>query len=193
MTLRATFYATELVPKLLEGEITQTRRPIRKMPKHPVTHVYWSEGSDIFNVGPSWVAENIVETQEGRFDCLHSTKLKTPYKLEDILWVRETWDYTEEGHCIYKADTPESEWPKRWVTPAQFPFVHCRIVLKVVDIWAERLQDIDQEGIEAEGYETLEDFKKGWDRFHCHRKRCKLIPFEDNPWVWVFQLEKIER
>ncbi|MBD5504103.1 MAG: hypothetical protein HDR09_20140 [Lachnospiraceae bacterium] len=100
-----------------------------------------------------------------------------PYKIDDILYVRETWSFipciectandccdkipsffedkdTESECCyIYRAGFPEYADPKRitWRPSIHMPKEAARIWLKVTDVRVERLQEVTKEKIKNEG------------------------------------------
>ncbi len=92
--------------------------------------------------------------------------IKAPYQPGDILYIRETWDnlpVNENGrYCgydryYYKADKdlrPEG-WKGKWKPSIHMPKEAARIWLKVTDVRVERLQDISEDGVCAEGAEPL--------------------------------------
>jgi len=54
-------------------------------------------------------------------------------------------------------------------------------------MYSQQLQDITDDDVRAEGYETREAFAAVWDRINAKRG----YPWASNPWVWVieFRLE----
>jgi hypothetical protein len=142
-------------------------------------------------------------------------KHRAPYKVGDILWVRETWADTKDspGNIHYKASATEAdlEWLKdcgiKWKSPLFMPRVEARLFLKVTDVRAERLQDITEEDAEAEGlYNThgfirspdnsyadyphtaKEAFVRLWDTLNAKRG----YGWDANSWVWVYEFEREE-
>ena len=90
---------------------------------------------------------------------------KPPYQPGDILYVKETWcrgslDYKKEQY-YYKADN--NEFTCFWHPSVHMPKEAARIWLKVTDVRIERLQDIDDNGILAEGLEIGCYFEDIWD------------------------------
>jgi len=84
-----------------------------------------------------------------------------------------------------------------------------RIWLKVTDVRVERLQDITEDGAEAEGaidnrgfihspeneydriYTAREYFIKIWDRT-IKKSNLDIYGWNANPWVWVIEFERCE-
>ncbi len=138
-----------------------------------------------------------------------------PYYVGDILWVRETWgDYREycEGNegffYLYKADYPDgakaiplpddqkTDYADSWDLPKWHPSIHmpreaARIFLRVTNVRIERLQDIDDEGVMAEGIEFGGPFEEIWDST-VKRADRDHYGWDANPWVWVIEFERIE-
>jgi len=87
-----------------------------------------------------------------------------PYKPGDALWVRETWQYVDNGDensgYVYKASEDGKEWEQncpgwKWRPSIYMPRKAARIFLRVTDVRAERLQDITAEDAIAEGVEGV--------------------------------------
>ena len=89
-----------------------------------------------------------------------------------------------------------------------------RIFLKLTNVRCERLQDISEEDAVAEGIERYGPFGEfkgdphpsgGMMRFRAYRKaarafqdlwdsiNAKKYPWKSNPWVWVYDFERIEK
>ena len=85
---------------------------------------------------------------------------KPPYQQGDILYVRETW-YKDSGRYMYRADYSKKEKfyrngkeiQMKWHPSIHMPKEAARIWLEVTDVRVERLQDITEEQVEAEGFE----------------------------------------
>ena len=72
-----------------------------------------------------------------------------------------------------------------------------RIWLKVTSVRAERLQDITEDGAEAEGaidriYTAREHFIEIWDRT-IKKSDLDIYGWYANPWVWVIEFERCEK
>ena len=119
--------------------------------------------------------------------------LKSPVKIGDVIWVRETWN-TREGEFVYKAspnlfkqtnwykeienafrivslEVPEPENCIQWKPSLFMPKNACRLFLEVTDIRAERLQNISEQDAIAEGVINLEGtilwYNYIQDRYTC--------------------------
>lgn len=119
---------------------------------------------------------------------------KPPYQPGDILYVKETWcrgslDYKKEQY-YYKADN--NEFTCFWHPSVHMPKEAARIWLKVTDVRIERLQDIDDNGILAEGLEIGCYFEDIWDSTIKKPDR-KKYGWEANPWVWVIKFGQCKK
>lgn len=140
-------------------------------------------------------------------------------QIGDTLWVRETWrendEYDGGFEPMYSRNTPRYYYAADWVTPENMgpwrastcmPRVACRTLLKTTDIKVQRLHDISEEDVLKEGCEYLSyrcaremdpefdpeegiaEFSDYWDFEHPYgTKFC----WENNPWVWVIDVERI--
>lgn len=144
-------------------------------------------------------------------ECLYAR-----WAVGDRLWVREScWLRPErtrkmlrEGAdtwppAIYAADQSETDrkWTKEngWIrrNSIHMPRVACRLVLEVEDVAIERLQEISNEEVEAEGFTPGEGiwagslraaFSELWDKLNADRG-CGWF---SNPWVWRVQFKVVE-
>lgn len=153
-----------------------------------------------------------------------------PYKKGDHLWVRETWSPSFGGAAtdfIWYRATPDkgrfmledgtwvdqpidAEYCGGWRPSIFMPRWASRITLEVTGVRVERLQEISEEDINAEGAITTdwldwrEDaltialpegshvenehdvFAKLWDSINA-----KTYPWSSNPWTWCIYFRRI--
>ena len=67
-----------------------------------------------------------------------------------------------------------------------------RIFLRVTDVRVERVQDIDDDGVVAEGLEIGAQIDEIWNRTLSKSNRAKF-GWDANPWVWVIEFERCEK
>lgn len=165
--MKPILFNTSMVRAILDGEKTCTRRIIKKeIPEgyEPLGFVlYPTDDKELGNLVFGGKGANVYYA-------------KPPYKVGDILYVRETfrWQLIGEfdvwGHCNwddevveYKASVDEfleeygeyldrEEYEStRWIPSIHMPKDLSRIFLKVTSVRAERLKDITDEGCYQEG------------------------------------------
>jgi hypothetical protein len=137
-----------------------------------------------------------------------------PYQEGDILWVRETWNYSPNWYYCYKADTiPDDNHGYigsiPWRPSIHMPREAARLFLKVTSVKVERVQDITPKNIAAEGLPSFichpeheyyknvcgdnwlgfEWFRELWDGINSKRG----YGWDTNPWAWVIEFEKISK
>lgn len=100
------------------------------------------------------------------------------------------------GCYLYRA-TCEIGGDARWHPSIHMPKEAARIWLKVTSVRAERLQDITEDGAEAEGaidriYTAREHFIEIWDRT-IKKSDLDIYGWYANPWVWVIEFERCEK
>ncbi len=192
--MKPIIFSTPMVQAILDGKKTQTRRVV-KINGSPIT-------------SPE---ESLELTKEGltyHSVCSMSGYYKPLYQPGDILWVRETWckhqeyynngaDVFPEPHFIYKADGVKAD---KWKPSIHMPREAARIFLRVKTVRVERLQDITEEDAIAEGMsKTLVDgvvFISAKGKFHVFWDSLNIkrgYGWDTNPWVWVYELEKINK
>ena len=151
--MKPILFNTAMVRAILDGEKTCTRR-ILKLPKHIEKqrnglYILCAEGSTYSDKEFKDVIDYI----------------NPPYKVGDILYIRETWanTWTPDGDVgfVYKADGEPKNFPywgnaKRgkhevWMPSIHMPKEAARVFLKVISVRAERLKDITDEGCYQEG------------------------------------------
>lgn len=158
MNIKPILFNTEMVQSILGGLKTCTRRLVKFLPgENPQWTGYIKDGLMLYN-----------GTNE---PCCR----KPPYKIGDVLYVRETWqkawlvddfDQVVDGtEKYYYAAGPETPCFDFWVDPETGehkermpwrPSIHmpkeaARIFLKVTDVRVERLQEITMDDCHREG------------------------------------------
>lgn len=219
-------FSTEMVKAILGGRKTMTRRTqgVEKVNENPDEYyfqsiVYHAIGEITFapkkpNSNP--LNERII-------------KCKQRYHKDDILWIRETWqwegntnlkDIMPIGNFYYRANFEDDlNWnlPFKWKPSIHMPREAARIFLKVTNVRVERLEDISEADAIAEGVEPREHkhFGKGyrsyilddeediaWDFVKKAKDSFiglwisineKAFNENPNPWVFVYEFERIEK
>lgn len=190
-------FNTDMVRAILDGRKTAARRVVKFLGKrNPNWTGYVNDGLNIYN-GTNEVCNK-----------------KPPYKVGDILYVREMWAELETVHGVpywaYKADDQtlhhsSGENFERWHPSIHMPKEAARIFLRVTNVRVERLQDITPEQIDAEGCkeyaysaktgELLPSkptwFKIMWDST-IKKSDIDKYGWAANPYVWVIEFERID-
>jgi len=143
-----------------------------------------------------------------------------PYgNVGDLLWVREHWCWRIEFDDFPPRDIPHyagaSVWyfatdeeycathpePGRWRRSFHMPRWASRLTLRITDVRVERVQDISQRDVFAEGLSNrdmntvygggsaVECFSVLWDSINAARG----FGWEQNPWVWALTFETIHK
>lgn len=183
--MKPILFNTNMVKALLDGRKTVTRRVVKPQPFAEVKELYRKDNTDIWRTyGVDWWYE-----------------FRAPFIPGDILWVRETWceSLGQAGKYFYRAYAgPRDEMKEyahsfnRWHPSIHMPREAARIFLRVTEVRAERLQDIDDAGVLDEGLEIGDPFDELWDRTLKPADRA-LYGWAANPWVWVISFEQISK
>lgn len=142
---------TEMVRAIQGGRKTVTRRIVKPQPANKNDIIYKHSECGEWFISP----DNDAEPE---------AKIKPPYKVGDILYVRETWckltdwkdQYPDDEEDMlvtyYKADYQKDMWDMaKWHPSTHMSKEAARIFLRVTDVRVEWLQDITPEQIEREG------------------------------------------
>lgn len=219
MSEKPILFNTEMVRAILDGRKTCTRRIVKIQP----------DGKHTFPLG--FVTDSTEKKEVGCFGFGINEYggsiqyAKSQYQPGDILYVRETWEHfeccccegDEHGNCyrepqqsvlnknygcyMYRA-TDEIYGDARWHPSIHMPKEAARIWLKVTDVRAERLQDIDIDGIYREGLSSmavhagdkdiaLKEWKILWNST-IKKSDLDRYGWDANPWVWVIEFERCE-
>lgn len=168
-------FSTPMVKAILEGRKAMTRRVIKPQP-------YLNDVGRLAWIISGWTTpEEIAE--------------KAPYHVGHKLWVRETWrvHHGDEGtQCLeYKADAADNLMP-HWKPSIFMPRWASRITLEVTGLKVERVQDITESDVVAEG---IQDTGAGdlramfavlWSSINAKRGYGWAV----NPWVWCISFKR---
>lgn len=182
--MKPILFNTDMVRAILDGRKTVTRRVIK--PHFRPGEVSW---------------QVITEKHSGKYvrieyldEWENETRyMSEPFRPGDILYVRETWAEMPYGY-VYRADDERPEgWDSedRWRPSIHMPKEAARIFLRVKSVRAERLQNITDEDIEAEGLEIGCYFDELWNSTIKTADR-ETYGWDANPWVWVIEFERCE-
>ena len=165
-------FSTEMVQAILEGRKTQTRRILKPQPDFNIAWKNLGFSENKFGIKTELEIPDIDVT--GNFlgvsspieiDGFKATGLcipNIPIKIHkgDILWVRETFQKfnNKEGFAYYASENSATQNLVSWKPSIHMPKEAARIFLEVTNVRVERLQDITEEDVIAEGVKMI---KKG--------------------------------
>jgi hypothetical protein len=216
---RPILFSGPMVRAILAGKKTQTRRVIKLTEFKPTT----TKGYD-------WCFRD----KRSLWNDVRTPRLleMCPYgQAGQRLWVRETWAAispdTEEDHPIedctieYRADTDNplpGDWPLedkddpacgRWRPSIHLPRKFSRILLEITDVRVERVQNISEGDVLAEGIiKATKDgnlYKYGLEDWHWQDWHLKPLDawrqlwesvhgpgvWFKNQWVWVVEFKRL--
>lgn len=203
MAIKPILFNTEMVLAILDGRKTCTRRIVKDGIPDDAMWGY-----------TAFTPKGYISCRGVYADGYGEGFYKLPYQPGDILYVRETWSEWTDGY-LYKAwNSPfpqAGESPvMKWHPSIHMPKEAARIWLKVTDVRVERLQDITEDGAEAEGaidnrgfihspeneydriYTAREHFIGIWDRT-IKKSDLDRYGWDANPYVFVIEFVKIDK
>lgn len=196
--MKPILFSTPMVQAILEGNKTQTRRVIKLITNDPDE---WEANNSVRadatkEYGEKYAAEYVPCFVVRREDCRDTIKAEQRciyyprHDIGDVLYVRETFYQLTKNHFNYRADYPEKMAETyKWQPSIHMPKEAARIFLRVKNVRGERLQDIKEADVRAEGFsmaENLCDFGTG---LTPNKATAGMI----NPWVFVYEFERIDK
>jgi hypothetical protein len=212
---RPILFNGEMVRAILDGRKTQTRRVIRPQPPE------WCrladiEGPELYTparVGASGEIEPADREVYGVYDVDGEWGAVFPYgRPWDRLWVREAFNPHYGG---YKKPAYRADWEKtppdpdlvpepKWKPSIHMPRWASRIDLEIIKIEIQRIQNIEEREVWAEGVKrpdwwddldphidpetaAREKYARVWDKIYAKRG----YTWSSNPWVWVITFRVI--
>lgn len=184
---RPIIFNTEMVRAILSENKTQTRRIVKGNPKGIFKHTQY-----INEVPFAFFMSDTVDHL-----------IKQPYRVGDILYVRETFSKVEEDKFIYKAC--ENHDSMCWTPSIHMPKKAARIWLKVTSVKIERLKYISEGDAASEGVSKYfnSDFyvRYGYKNDWCASAYASFAylwqsiygekSWNENPYVWVIKFERM--
>lgn len=147
-------FSTPMVQAILDGRKTQTRRVIKSKHESGLFFVSKTNNGQVTGI------TSLDWDELPKNDCTND--IQPICKVGDVLWVRETWQYSDDLNepYLYKQKFMEEYHPEYWDMmkwkPSIFmPKEACRIFLRVKNIRAERLHDISENDAINEGVQPL--------------------------------------
>lgn len=202
MAIKPILFNTEMVRAILDGRKTCTRRIVRPP--------YFVDGDE--NDKRSLITLRTATKNSSLYRQIGQMPYPdAPYRMCDILYVRETWKKAPNGYYYYES------WKRndiadvtKWKPSIHMPKEAARIWLKVTDVRVERLKDITEDGAKAEGAIDNRGFihspENEYDRIHTARDHFIKIwnstikksdidryGWDANPYVWVISFERCEK
>lgn len=231
MTERPIIFSAPMVRAILDGRKTQTRRIIK------LQRPWLSDGDGSFAVEDSL-------TYTLHFCADSFIKRFCPFgDRGDRLWVKEAWQFAPKLHCVCPQPSeasPCDDWQEglgcrsdrtgviyqsdgmaaaRWRPASNMPRWASRIALEVTDVRVQRVQDISDEDVAAEGapgmvagrYQCRRCNGQGSCLGYVHCTACggsgndaawhfaafwdsinaKRAPWGSNPWVWAVSFRRV--
>lgn len=191
--MKPILFNTEMVKAILDGRKTVTRRVVKfRDGKNPNWTGYVKDGLTLYN---------------GRNEPCNTP---APFKVNDILYVRETWCSAYDGEkYFYLADKVTVREQKRlldydnvkWRPSIHMPKEAARIFLKVTGVRVERLCEITEEQAQAEGCNSglltgpctaRGQFEYLWNST-IKKDQLQYYGWDANPYVWVIEFEVIDK
>ncbi len=212
--MKPILFNTEMVRAILDGRKTVTRRTVSKGKSNPLYHnreKFYKVVDHLNNDYKNWYAgfyndnDIFYDPTEGRqIDAIY---FKAPYKVNDILYVRETW-----REHIRPLGSPKSYGYRAatddrvaclfdWKPSIHMPKEAARIFLKVTGVRVERLQDITEEQAAAEGCNSglltgpctaRGQFENLWNST-IKKDQLQYYGWDANPYVWGIEFEVIDK
>lgn len=184
----------DMVRAILDGRKTCTRRVIKPQ---------WEECPHCKYVHNEYIYDKMAENVYcARCGYPLEPERRSPYQLEDILYVRETWGHpislNSDKQYVFRADKIAESGFKNdshiWHPSIHMPKEAARIWLQVTDVWVERLQDITPKDAENEGVGNLfyEDIGYSGKDYGTEVDSEYGIAKEQFAWLWDSTIKKAD-
>jgi len=174
--MKPILFNTDMVRAILDGRKTVTRRVIKGQDKKTMYAGSCMLGAGLFD------------------DETCKRVIEPPYKVGDVLYIRETWRKITDTEYGYRADCHKAnETVFNWKPSIHMPKEAARIFLKITSIKAAQLRDMKledflKEGIYIKPSETVpigsDNMLTGSDRQAAIDCRCEAVAREKFKDLW---------
>ena len=198
-------FSTPMVNAILRGNKTMTRRLVK---------MYEKSDAHPNRQNPTWLRENktcpygeVGDILWVRESCVW-VMLDHAHDLLEGVKDRNQWVYKASVHEDFMKYAKE-KYGYKWKPSIHMPKSACRIFLKITNIKVEKLQDIDSGDAISEGiefwwsdlfseyrYKDYANVKSDWrSPISSFQSLWASIngfdSWDENPWVWVIEFEKV--
>lgn len=200
MKERPILFSGPMVQAIVEERKTQTRRVV----KFPLGEPH---GQGLVAAYPArldgWIfwgphdSPDLAEFTKRQYD--HG--IVCPYGVPgDRLWVRETWAWTDslKRAVAYRADGDKV---LDWRPSIHMRREYSRLTLEVCEVRVQRVQEITQAEMQAEGITLPEGiaaacgcitcWRNEWIRLWDSINKSRGFGWDNNPWVWVISFRRV--
>ena len=216
MTERGIIFSTPMVRAILDGRKSMTRRVVKT--RYPLEFCGGRGDSQDdptqWGYGPCDPDGSWMMLRVGAYESFDLHEIRCPYGVPgDLLYCRETYfrlppehrPDDHHAHYIYKADWTDGTKDVKWKSGRFMPKVAARLWLKILDVRVQRVQEISEEDVVAEGIDigktpyppeeyALRDFdvdfetayRDLWNSLNAKRG----YSWEQNPWVFALTFER---
>jgi len=194
--MKGILFKPDMIRAIIEGRKTQTRRVIKPQPKYIIDQHYITlNGLTSLHIQ----ADNLI-SRKALYQSGETVYIKEAWRTEAVYDRTPPCDIGDSALIEYRLLPNEilSQIMGRWRSPLHLPRWAARYFIKILDVRAERLQEITEEDAKAEGIlpegtllpdfihsadNPVEQFAQLWDSVN------KDYPWESNPWVFIYTFE----
>ena len=212
--MKPILFNTEMVRAILDGRKTTTRRIVKPQPidgrmtaagflKAIPEHMDWGgevvklpyQPSDVLYVQETWKIDSLLRDKPGYPMAIDFKALQSGYSQAEIMC-----SFTPERFQKFQKFYQKPGWQSPYFMPKEA----ARIFLRVTDVKAEQLRNIDKywsnydkEGMRDPKTENIsiamqEKFISIWDST-IKKSDLDKYGWDANPWVWVYEFERCEK
>lgn len=213
-------FNTEMVQAILDGRKAMTRRPIKPQPPERYNNGFqvfqpnqflpdysgylWLDGwahwrpkqpytvGDRLWVRETWAMVGWVEGCDGVASPIHYLRDSNGMERK-VIYYEDCPDWRwldDEGFSAERQDGSEASY---WKPSIHMPRWAARLFLEVTGVRVERVQDISEGDIIAEGCPNAyllggSWYRPLWDSIYAKRG----LDWDANPWVWVYEFKRTD-
>ena len=213
--MKPILFNAEMVRAILDGRKTVTRRCVKYKYSNTEMQMRTDKyGTNLIEIQKDVEGETFGKNEDGTTwrKLLAYIEKEPPFKVNDILYVRETWCSAYDGEKYFyladKATVREKYWlldydDVKWRPSIHMPKEAARILLKVTGVRVERLQDMRLDDFKKEGTIATSispeddlnyrfEFSSLWDST-IQKDQLQYYGWDANPYVWVIEFEVIDK